>query len=226
MPSDPTNRAHQPRETYWSRFADDFSRRNRYVVGDQDIEAVKARLRRLDGLGSALELGCGDGEYSPDIAAGASELVATDWSLEMVQAATARLADTCPQVTVAQVDAGAMPYDDASFDTVVMVNLLHVIADPEGTLRECRRVLRPGGRLVVLSFSAQGMGFIAKLGMVYRYLKTYGKPPAHGLHLTTESASALMTARGFEVESAELAGQTVKCVVVVGRAASVPQSAG
>ena len=48
-----------------------------------------------------------------------------------------------------QGDATALPYEDASMDAVVLTAVLGEIPDPVAALREIRRVLKPGGRLVV-----------------------------------------------------------------------------
>lgn len=221
-----TDRTNQERETYWSRFAADFSTRNRYVVGAEEMELLKNHLRRLGALGDTLELGCGDGEYTPDIAAGAARLVATDWSAEMLAAAACRLTPVCPEVVLQQEDCCRLSFEAGSFDTVVMVNLLHIIHDPEGTLRECRRVLRPQGRLVVMSFTAHGMGLRARLGMIYRYLRSYGKPSVHARNLSVEAVTDMLAGQGFVVETAELVGRRMKSVLVDARLADSRRADG
>lgn len=96
-----------------------------------------------------LEIGSGAGDVAlslvgrqPGIA-----LTATDLDPVMVAAATRRLAGN-PGVTVQVADATALPFVDASFDSVVSCLMLHHVIDWEVTLREVARVLRPGGVFV------------------------------------------------------------------------------
>ena len=53
-------------------------------------------------------------------------------------------------VEVLRGDGAALPFADATFDAVVVVSALEFIADPTTCLAECRRILRPGGRLVCI----------------------------------------------------------------------------
>jgi|GEM_PF-2760218 len=48
----------EQKETYWSRFADDFDERNYYVVGKSDIDRVADKLASVKNLKSTIELGC------------------------------------------------------------------------------------------------------------------------------------------------------------------------
>ena len=52
------------KETYWSKFADDFEERTNNVIGKSDIELIKTVLSEQKTLGKTLELGCGNGTYS------------------------------------------------------------------------------------------------------------------------------------------------------------------
>lgn len=100
-----------------------------------------------------LEIGPGTGYYTLDMA----EWVGPDGTVEifdlqqefldhvMRRAAERGLANVVPT----QGDAMALPYDDASVDAVVLTAVLGEIPDPGAALREIRRVLKPGGRLVV-----------------------------------------------------------------------------
>lgn len=52
-------------------------------------------------------------------------------------------------IRITQADACALPYSDQTFDAVISNALLHHVTDPSSLLRECLRVLRPGGLLFV-----------------------------------------------------------------------------
>ena len=100
-----------------------------------------------------LEIGPGTGYYTADLA----EWVGPDGTLEIfdvqqemldhaMRAVEARgLANVKPTCG----DARTLPYDDASFDAVVLVTVLGEIPDQDAALREIARVLRPGGRAIV-----------------------------------------------------------------------------
>jgi SAM-dependent methyltransferase len=86
-------------------------------------------------------------------AAGAVVGLDTDQAMLAVARATPRAADDAP-IEWLQGDAGAMPFDSATFDYVVCLEGIRFFEDRRAGLREVRRVLRPGGRLVASIWSA------------------------------------------------------------------------
>ncbi len=98
--------------------------------------------------GDVLEIGAGTGlnlaHYSPEVAS----LVLTEPSEPMADQLRAKLGDRDVQVVIA--GAESLPFPDDSFDSVVCTLVLCTVDDPEASIAEIRRVLRPGGRLLLI----------------------------------------------------------------------------
>ena len=89
----------------------------------------------------AIELGCGEGRVSRDLAARGHRVLGVDSSSALVR--YAREADAAGSYVVA--DGAAVPCAAASFDLTVAYNSLQVVPDMVGTVAEAARLLRPGG---------------------------------------------------------------------------------
>ncbi len=102
-----------------------------------------------------LEIGCGTGnvwrENAERLPAGVS-LTLTDLSPGMLEQARARLAELEPQPDFRLADAQSLPFADASFDAALSSHMLYHVPDRAKALAELRRVLCPGGRLLVATF--------------------------------------------------------------------------
>lgn len=103
----------------------------------------------LSRLGDVLDVGSGDGAAASSLAPHCRSLTCVDTSARMVEAAKERLARHA-HARALVADAERLPFDDASFDAVLLFHTLTYAEHPERVLRECARVLRPGGRLVLL----------------------------------------------------------------------------
>lgn len=94
-----------------------------------------------------LDAGCGSGPLSAALRDRGATMVAFDGSAAMVELARRRLGDEVP-VVVADL-AAPLPFSDGEFDDVVASLVLHYIDDWTRPLAELRRILKPGGRLIV-----------------------------------------------------------------------------
>ena len=116
--------------------------------------ADRAELREGD---SALDLCCGTGDLALELRSrvGASgRVVGADFSERMLELATEKAAERgVPDVTFEWADALELPYSDASFDAVTVGFGVRNLADLDAGVGEMARVLRPGGRLVVLEIT-------------------------------------------------------------------------
>lgn len=124
----------------------------------QKADVVASRKKIMALLNVALgewilDIGCGPGYLMQELshAVGASGRVeGLDPSEAMCSFAQARLADSCSPTSVKVGSADKLPYPDGSFDAVVFSQVLLYVPDVPGALKEARRVLRPGGRLLIM----------------------------------------------------------------------------
>jgi SAM-dependent methyltransferase len=118
----------------WSKFYEATPIFSRLLRGQQDEGLRRIDLKPGERL---LDLGCGTGralQLSPALGA--------DASLEMLRQA--------PRGRVTCAHAGELPFRARAFDAVLCTNSFHHYPDTDGTLREIRRVLKPGGRAVLI----------------------------------------------------------------------------
>ncbi len=117
-------------------------------------DTVRLALAGRTGPARVLDLCCGTGDLAflaGAAAAAGSRIVGLDFTLPMLGIARARR-PSGGGAAFAQGDAMRLPFPDASFDAVTIGYGLRNVEDPLGCLREVRRVLAPGGRVVVLDF--------------------------------------------------------------------------
>lgn len=99
-----------------------------------------------------LEVGCGGGKLLQEALRSGCRAAAIDHSADMVRLAREVNADAVAEdrLEVQQADAEHLPFSDATFTCAAMTGVLGFLPDPVAALREIRRVLGAGGRLVVL----------------------------------------------------------------------------
>jgi ubiquinone/menaquinone biosynthesis C-methylase UbiE len=111
--------------------------------------ALEALLALLDETWVVGDLGCGTGQVSGTIAPFVRRVIAVDESEAMLAAARKRLA-ACDTVEIRQGELDALPVERHELDVAILSLVLHYVTDPPRALAEVHRVLRPGGRLLVV----------------------------------------------------------------------------
>jgi SAM-dependent methyltransferase len=101
------------------------------------------------------DLGCGTGELLMYLAPFVDRAVGVDRSRTMLAAARRRL-EGVGEVDLRQGELEALPVETGELDAAVLSLVLHYVAEPVLVLREARRALRPGGRLLVLDMVEHG----------------------------------------------------------------------
>jgi phosphatidylethanolamine/phosphatidyl-N-methylethanolamine N-methyltransferase len=132
--------------TRWAPFYD-------YVFGPLFERARRASLQATERIGGRiLDVGVGTGISLPDYAK-TNRIWGVDVSVPMLRKAQERVATLGLHHVegLAVMDAAQLAFPDNSFDVVVAQYVVTVVPDPEGTLDEFARVLRPGGEIILLS---------------------------------------------------------------------------
>jgi SAM-dependent methyltransferase len=116
----------------------------------QSLWDIGAIVQLCGAAGSAviLDLGCGPGWTSWFLRKCGYRTVSADISHHMLLMARAHDGEA-PPATPAVADSGRLPFRECSFDAVVLFDTLHHMPDVIAVFRECRRVLKPGGRIVI-----------------------------------------------------------------------------
>ena len=114
-----------------------------------------ALLALLGGDWTVGDLGCGTGPVTAAVAPFVRRVLAIDTSAAMLSAARSRLA-SLSNVELRAGELEALPLADGELDVAVLSLVLHYAADPAAVLAEARRVLLPGGRLLIVDMLPHG----------------------------------------------------------------------
>ncbi|MCU0786447.1 MAG: bifunctional demethylmenaquinone methyltransferase/2-methoxy-6-polyprenyl-1,4-benzoquinol methylase UbiE [Verrucomicrobia bacterium] len=194
----------------------------------------KRRVADLAGVQSgdrALDVCCGTGDLAFALAARGVEVVGLDFSEAMLTVAKSKVQSPKSGVELAAPrflhgDALAIPFPDASFDIVTVGYGLRNLSNWEAGLREMARVVKPGGRLLVLDFGKPDHAlwravyfgylklFVPLLGLVF-----CRKAGAYAYIL--ESLKRYPAQRGVEAKMRELGLTNVRVINLLGGAMSI-----
>ncbi len=103
-----------------------------------------------------LEVACGSGIGLQSLASVANRVVGGDYDPQLVDISRQHNHDS---IEVAAMDAHKLPYQDESFDVVVLLEAIYYLPDAKRFLQEARRVLRPGGNLLINSANCERRDF-------------------------------------------------------------------
>ena len=143
---------------YFDRVAATFGER---VLPGRTWEGLTRGLLRLAPRARYVDLGIGDGLLTLMLAEVAESVTAVDLSPEMLGQLSLRAKRKgIENVETVEGEIEDLPLPDESFDVAVLSQALHHAADPDKALREARRILVPGGRVLVLDLLAHGEDWV------------------------------------------------------------------
>jgi ArsR family transcriptional regulator len=131
------------------------------------------------------DLGCGTGEVSASLAPFVERVVAVDASAAMLQAARKRL-HGLDNIELRRGDLEALPIDEQRLDAATLMLVLHHVPEPEKALTEVARVLKPGGRVLLVDMLPHDRdSYRQQMGHVW-------------LGFAEQQTRRMMTAAGFD----------------------------
>lgn len=141
-------------DEYFSRVADDWDKLRALHYSEADIEKAVLAAAGAGPFDLVIDFGTGTGRMLALFAPKARRVEGIDLSHQMLTVARSKLQEAgASNASVRHGDATATPYPDDSASLVIIHQVLHFLDDPARALNEAARVLKPGGKLVVIDFA-------------------------------------------------------------------------
>ena len=137
---------------------------DRFSKGSERAGLAEMRRNLIAGAsGDVLEIGGGTGANLGYYGAGVESVTITEPEPPMLKRLQRKAREQNSHATVLRAPAEDLPFEDASFDTVVSTLVLCGVDDQPRVVRELRRVLRPGGRLIFMEHVRSDEPRVAKM---------------------------------------------------------------
>ena len=136
---------------FWSKISGVYDLVENIYNGKANERTTGYVASLMDKDDKVLECACGTGMFSVKIAPCVNALTATDFSDGMLKRAKKKCSKFS-NVLVESGDITALKYEDNSFDKAVAANVIHLLDDPKKAIDELKRVVKPGGTIVIPTY--------------------------------------------------------------------------
>ncbi|MBO7449006.1 MAG: methyltransferase domain-containing protein [Clostridiales bacterium] len=147
---------------FWSRIAGVYDLVETIYNKKANVAATDYVASLMDKDDSVLECACGTGMFSVKMAPNVERLTATDLSEGMLDEIRKKCRGM-DNVLIEEGDITALKYSDDSFDKAMAANVIHLLDDPKKAVDELRRVVKPGGTIIIPTYIHYGERLAAKL---------------------------------------------------------------
>lgn len=201
-------------ESFWTKVSAKYAAQP--ISDPDDYEATLARTQSYLGAQDAvLEIGAGTSSTALRLAPLVGRYVSSDYSAGMTEIGREKAFEaSIPGLEVVQGTLGDAALGQGPYDAVLALNLLHLVPDLDGMLRDAAGMLRPGGLLISKS-ACLGRGFGPIRVMVW-VMQLFRRAPYVGFFSGPELEAAMVRA-GFEIVEASDHGKRMIRRYVVAR---------
>ncbi|WP_040677937.1 ArsR/SmtB family transcription factor [Rhizobium mesoamericanum] len=148
-------------QAYFSRNAAEWDELRRLHAADEEVDAAVVRLLGSQPIDSLLDLGTGTGRILELLSGLYRRAIGVDASRDMLSVARANLDKSgITKASVRHADILNLPFEAQDFDVVTIHQVLHFFDQPEVAIGEAARMLRPGGRLVIIDLAPHGLEYL------------------------------------------------------------------
>ena len=194
---------------FWSKVAARYDSIIDRQMGSDNRRRLRERIAaEKETFGCAAEFGCGTGFFTDVIASRSESVIAVDLAPGMIEVARTRC--RAAKITFRNEDCQKTSIASASLDTVFLSLVIH-FTEPASTLSEMRRLLKPGGMVVVINLDPLALGALrrlcAQVRILYYGITGYRTKPPRNFSKNIISAcdlSSLLVQSGFRNVSVEL----------------------
>ncbi|MBK8837842.1 MAG: metalloregulator ArsR/SmtB family transcription factor [Hyphomonadaceae bacterium] len=201
---------------YFSRVADHWDKLRALHYSEADIEKAVLGAAGAGPFELVVDFGTGTGRMLALFAGKARRVEGIDLSHQMLTVARSKLQEAgAANASVRHGDATASPYPDHCASLVIIHQVLHFLDDPARALNEAARVLKPGGRLVIVEFAPHSLEHLRtdhahrhlgineadlvrwgeKAGLAVKSCKTFRAPDDKGVSVMVWAADSLKSAK-------------------------------
>ncbi|RDJ11181.1 ArsR/SmtB family transcription factor [Rhizobium grahamii] len=148
-------------QAYFSRNAAEWDELRRLHAADDEVDAAVIRLLGSQPIDSLLDLGTGTGRILELLSGLYRRAIGVDASRDMLSVARANLDKSgITKASVRHADILNLPFEAQDFDVVTIHQVLHFFDQPEIAIGEAARMLRPGGRLLIIDLAPHGLEYL------------------------------------------------------------------
>ncbi len=187
-------------QRYFETHAGDWDRLRALHVSESEVEAAMLEALGPGPFDTVVDLGTGTGRTLELLAGRFNYALGIDANQAMLAYARSKIEQAgLRNAHVRQGDIYNLPLDDASADAVVMHQVLHYLASPQQAISEAARILKPGGKLLIVDFAPHELEFLRtehaheRLGfaadLIEQWMKIAGLKPGPSIELAPTASS-------------------------------------
>ena len=136
---------------FWSRIAGIYDLIENVYNGKANRQTTDYVASLMGKDDSVLECACGTGMFSVKIAPRVKDLTATDFSDGMLKR-TSKKCRKLDNINIESGDITDLRFEDNAFDKAVAANVIHLLDDPKKAIDELKRVVKPGGQIIIPTY--------------------------------------------------------------------------